>query len=287
MTLLYSILCITALGLLFAIVLFLVAQKFKVEEDPRIDQVEALLPGANCGGCGNAGCRAFAEQAVKAEDLDECFCPVGGNAVMGQIAQLLGKTVDAQAAKVAVIRCAGSNACRPRTRTYDGTYSCRVAASLSMNETGCKWGCLGYGDCADVCTMQCITIDYESGLPKVNTDICGGCGACTRACPRGVIELRPKGEMVYVSCVNKEKGAPVRRACSVGCIACGKCERNCPSEAIKVIDNVAYIDFTKCVLCRKCETDCPTNAILSANFTVQFVEAYSKDLKDIKAKEGE
>jgi len=287
MSVLYTILCITALGFFFAIVLFFVAQKFKVEEDPRIDRVESMLPGANCGGCGSAGCRAFAEKAVKADDLEECFCPVGGNETMGRIAAFLGRTVGEKAPKVAVIRCAGSNSCRPRPKSYDGTFSCRIAATLSMEESACKWGCLGYGDCADACTMKCIAINYETGLPEVDTDICGGCGCCVKACPRGVVELRPKGEMVYVSCVNKDKGVAVRRACSVGCIGCGKCERNCKVGAIKVENNVAYIDFDKCTLCRTCETDCPTNAIASSNFTVMFVEEYSKDLKDIKAKEGE
>lgn len=287
MTLVYTIICLFSLGLFFAVVLYFVASKFKVEEDPRIDQVEALLPGANCGGCGSAGCRAFAEKAVKSGDLEENFCPVGGNKTMSRIASILGCSVEAQDPKVAVIRCRGSIECRPRTKSYDGDYSCRIAAALSMGDTDCQWGCLGYGDCVEVCTMHCISLNFKTGLPEVNTDICGGCGSCVKSCPHSVIELRPKGRMVYVSCVNREKGVTVRRACSVGCIACGKCERNCERQAIKVENNVAYIDFTKCNLCRKCETDCPTNSIFSTNFAASFVESYSKDLKDIKAKEGE
>ena len=266
MSVIYTILCITALGFIFAMVLFVVARRFRVDEDPRIGQVEALLPGANCGGCGCAGCHAFAEKAVSSETLEHCFCPVGGNEVMGKVASVLGRTVADQAPKVAVIRCAGSNTCRPRPKSFDGMRSCRIAATLSLEESACRWGCLGYGDCAGVCTMQCITINPESGLPEVNTDICGGCGRCVKACPRGIVELRPKGSMVYVSCVSKDKGASVRKACSAGCIGCGKCERICKSQAVKVIDNVAYIDFDKCTLCRSCVTECPVKAISAVNF---------------------
>lgn len=282
MSVIYTILCITALGFLFAIVLFVVARKFRVDEDPRIARVEALLPGANCGGCGSAGCHAFAEKAVKSEDLGHCFCPVGGNEVMGKVAAVLGRKVEGQVPKVATIRCAGSNSCRPRTKTYDGVHSCRIAASLSMDEGACRWGCLGYGDCAEVCTMQCITINPQSGLPEVDTDVCGGCGRCVKACPRGVVELRPKGKMVYVSCVSRDKGAATRKACSAGCIGCGKCERSCQAQAIKVVDNVAYIDFNKCTLCRTCVTGCPVKAISAVNFPDAPVTA-----SDDKTKEGE
>ncbi|MBQ1709484.1 MAG: ferredoxin, partial [Bacteroidales bacterium] len=146
-TILFTIACLVALGLLFAVVLYFVAQKFKVEEDPRIGTVESILPGANCGGCGQAGCHAFAENVVKAPSMDGFFCPVGGNPVMAKVAEALGRAVEEKAPMVAVMRCSGSLANRARTNVYDGYSSCKVMASLYAGDTGCKYGCLGKGDC--------------------------------------------------------------------------------------------------------------------------------------------
>lgn len=268
-TIIFTIICLAVLGLLFAVVLYFVAQKFKVEEDPRIDVVESILPGANCGGCGNAGCRAFAEKAVKAENLDSVFCPVGGNEVMGKIAAALGREVEAKEPMVAVVRCNGTFENRAKTNVYDGYSSCKVMSSLYIGDTGCKYGCLGLGDCVSACKFDAIHVDEVKGVAFVDENKCTACGACAKACPKGVIELRPKGKnnrRMYVSCVNKDKGAVTRKACSVGCIGCGKCAKICPFGAITVENNVAYIDFTKCKLCRKCAAECPTKAITAMNF---------------------
>ena len=268
-TILYTVLCLVALGLIFAVVLYLVAQKFKVEEDPRIDTVESLLPGANCGGCGNAGCRAFAEQYVKSADPGALFCPVGGNDTMKKIAAALGQEAVEKEPMAAIVRCQGTSDKCARTNRYDGYASCKVVASLYAGETGCRWGCIGLGDCLEVCQFGGIRIDPRSGVADINADMCTGCGSCAKACPRGVIEMRPKGpkgRRVFVSCVNRDKGAVTRKACTVGCIGCGKCEKVCPFGAIHVENNVAYIDFTKCKLCRKCVDECPTHAIVAVNF---------------------
>lgn len=269
MTILFTVACLFALGLVFSVILYFVAQKFKVEEDPRIEQVEKLLPGANCGGCGNAGCRAFAERIVSAESMEGLFCPVGGNEVMNQIAQALGRTAVEGDAKVAVVRCSGSPDCRKRTSVYDGYASCKVMASLYKGDTDCSYGCLGLGDCASACEFGGVSMDPVRHLPIIDTSICVGCGGCAEACPKGVIELRSRGlkeRRVYVSCVNRDKGAITRKACTVGCIGCGKCAKVCPFDAIKVEGNVAYIDFTKCRLCRKCVEECPAHAIAAVNF---------------------
>ncbi len=268
-TIIYTVVCLVALGLFFAVILYLVAQKFKVEEDPRIDTVESLLPGANCGGCGNAGCRAFAEKLVKTGDLNQCFCPVGGNATMASIAAALGMESVEKAPKVAVVRCQGSPDKCQRTNVYDGYASCKVAAALYSGESGCRFGCIGLGDCVDACEFHGVRIDPERRIPTIDTSICLGCGGCAAACPRGVIELRNKGfkdRRVYVSCLNKDKGAVTRKACTVGCIGCGKCVRTCPFEAITLENNVAYIDYNKCKMCRKCVAECPVHAIVAVNF---------------------
>ena len=268
-TIIFTVVSLSLLGLLLAVVLYFVAQKFKVEEDPRIDIVEALMPGANCGGCGQAGCRAFAEACTKAENLDNLYCPVGGNAVMQKVAGALGFEVAEKAPMVAVVRCAGTCEKRPKTNVYDGVSSCAVMNSLYAGDTGCKFGCLGKGDCTNACNFGAISMDPATGLPVVDEEKCTACGACVKACPKGVIELRnkgPKSRRVFVSCVNKDKGGVARKACTAACIGCGKCAKTCPFGAITVENNLAYIDFNKCKLCTKCVAECPTGAIHAVNF---------------------
>lgn len=264
-----TILVVSGLAALLALLLFLVAKKFRVEEDPRIDDVEKMLPGANCGGCGFAGCRGMSEALVKQEDISSLYCPVGGGECMKKIATYLGKAAAEREPMVAVVRCAGSCENRPRVNRFDGAQSCVVASSLYAGETGCSFGCLGLGDCASVCEFGALQINPATGLPEVDEEKCTACGACVKACPKRIIELRkkaPKGRKIYVSCVNKDKGAVARKACKVACIGCGKCAKVCPFEAITVESNLAYIDFTKCKMCRKCVAECPTGAIVEFGF---------------------
>ena len=266
--LLYTILTLCVLGVLSAVILYFVAQKFRVEEDPRIDQVEKMLPGANCGGCGFAGCRGMADALVKNDDISSLYCPVGGGDCMKAIAGFLGKAAAEKEPQTATVRCGGTCAKRPRINEYNGAQSCAVASSLYAGETACAFGCLGFGDCVKVCAFGAIEINPETGLPEVDAEKCTACGACVKACPKVIIELRkkwPKDRAVYVGCVSKEKGAAVMKACKAGCIGCGKCEKVCAFGAITVENNLAYIDPQKCKLCRKCVNECPTGAIKLVN----------------------
>ena len=266
---LITIISLGTLGTLSAIILYFVAQKFKVFEDPRIDQVEEVLPAANCGGCGFPGCRAFAEAMVKADDISDLNCPVGGAKTMSAAAAILGKEVKTAAPMLAVVRCNGTCDNRPKLTKYDGASSCTIASSLFGGETGCSFGCYGLGECVDACNFNAMYMDEKTGLPVIIEDNCVSCGACVTACPKNIIELRnkgPKSRRVYVSCVNKDKGAAAKKACSVACIGCGKCVKTCPFEAITLDNNLAYIDYDKCKLCRKCVDVCPTNAIHELNF---------------------
>lgn len=269
---LVAVIALGVLGLVLAAVLFLTAKKFAVEEDPRIAQVTEVLPGANCGGCGFPGCGGFAEACVKAADggsLEGKLCPVGGQPVMEQVAGILGLTAEAGEQRVAVVRCNGTCANRPRTVQYDGVRTCRIAHNTAGGETGCFYGCLGCGDCVAACPFDAIHMNPETGLPEVDETKCTACGKCTKACPRGIIELRPmgkKGRRMVVRCVNKEKGPVAKKACTAACIGCGKCVKTCEFEAITLENNLAYIDPAKCRLCRKCEEACPQGSILAMNF---------------------
>lgn len=267
-----AIVSLSAIGLVAAVVLYLVAKKFHVIEDPRIGTVEESLPAANCGGCGFPGCRGFAEALVKKagdeQSIEGLNCPVGGSDVMKKVAAILGLEATEVDPLIAVVRCNGSFANAPTKVKYDGPATCAFAHNLYAGTNGCAYGCLGLGDCVAACDFDAIHMNPETGLPVVN-DKCVACGACVKACPRDIIELRAKGKKdrrIYVCCVNKEKGGPARKNCSVACIGCGKCVEVCPYDAITLENNLAYIDYEKCKLCRKCVVVCPTNAIHEINF---------------------
>jgi len=289
-TILFTIISLSAIGGGAAIILYFVAQKFKVYEDPRIDQVEEALPGANCGGCGYPGCRGFAEALVKTDDISELNCPVGGNETMSTIAKILGKEVEAREPLVAVVRCSGSPEHRKRVNQYDGASSCAISSSLYAGETDCQYGCLGLGDCVDACDFDAIYMDKKTGLPVVIDDNCTACGACVKACPNDIIELRKKNKKdrkIFVSCINQDKGGIARKACRVACIGCGKCVKVCPFDAITMENFLAYIDPVKCKLCRKCVTECPTGSILEINFPPRKVKEDTKNAKSEPKKVSE
>lgn len=266
---LIAVISLGAIGAVGAIVLYAASKKFEVYEDPRIAEVQDVLPAANCGGCGYPGCSGFAAACVKADSLEGLLCPVGGAEVMTKVAGILGREVVNSAPMVAVVRCNGTCENRPRTNQYDGVKNCSIASSLYGGETGCSYGCLGYGDCVNACTFDAIHINPETMLPEVDEEKCTSCGACVKACPKNIIELRkkgPKSRRVFVSCINKDKGVVAKKACTAACIGCSLCQKQCEFDAITIENNLAYIDYNKCRLCRKCVEVCPTHAIHELNF---------------------
>ncbi|MDR2286355.1 MAG: Fe-S cluster domain-containing protein [Prevotellaceae bacterium] len=268
-TIIFTVLVLSVLGVLLAVILYFVAQKFKVFEDPRIDEIVEILPGANCGGCGYAGCRAFAEALVKNDDISTLLCPVGGSNVMNKSAEHLGKTASVKDPLIAVVRCAGSCKVRPKTNEFEGAKSCAVMSTTYSGDTGCSFGCLGQGDCVVSCGFDAIRINPETLLPEVDEEKCTACSSCVKACPKFIIELRkkgPKNRRIYVSCVNKDKGGVAKKSCGAACIGCIKCQKVCTFDAITIANNLAYIDNAKCRLCRKCVAECPANAIWELNF---------------------
>lgn len=273
-----AVLALGAIALVASVLLFVISKKFAVKEDPRIAQVAELLPGANCGGCGFPGCSGMADALVKGADagsIETLRCPVGGDVVMNQVADLLGMAMANSEPMVAVVRCNGSCENRPRIAVYDGLQTCAAMNSTGAGETGCGFGCLGCGDCTNACQFGAIRMNAETGLPEVDEEKCTSCGACVKACHRHIIELRkkgPKGRRVYVQCVNKDKGPVAKKACDAACIGCGKCQKVCKFDAITIENNLSYIDFNKCRMCTKCVDECPTGAIVKVNFPVKKKE---------------
>lgn len=285
-----ALLVLGTIALVSAFVLYYCSKHFAVKEDERIGKVASLLPQANCGGCGFAGCSGMAAALVKAADggsIEGFNCPVGGGEVMAKIAELLGVTVTDAEPLVAVLRCGGSCTARPRVAEYDGLRTCAAMNVSGMGETACAYGCLGCGDCVSACSFGGIKMNATTGLPEIDETVCTGCGSCAKTCPRGIIELRPRGlrsRRVYVACRNQDRGATVMKACSASCIGCGKCAKECKFDAITIENNVAYIDPTKCKMCRKCEKACPRQAIKAVNFPApkQPVQQPASATDDIK-----
>jgi Na+-translocating ferredoxin:NAD+ oxidoreductase RNF subunit RnfB len=264
-----AIILLGSIGAIAAFILFFLSKKFEVQEDPRIARISEVLPGANCGGCGYPGCGGFAAACVKADSLDGLSCPVGGSDVMKKVAEIMGETAGETIPKIAVIRCNGTCEARPRTNVYDGAPNCAIASALYGGDTGCSFGCLGLGDCVTACAFDAIHINRTTGLAEVTEEKCVSCGACVKACPKHLIEMRkkgPKSRRIFVSCVNKDKGGIARKACKNACIGCGKCVKECAFDAIILENQLARIDDTKCRLCRKCVVVCPTHSILELNF---------------------
>lgn len=287
-----AVLTLGLIAVVAAVILALCAKKFAVKEDPRIALVSEVLPQANCGGCGYPGCSGMADALVKGADagsLEGLNCPVGGPDVMGKVADLLGMAIANTEPKVAVVRCGGTCELRPKIAIYDGLRTCTAINSTGSGETGCGFGCLGGGDCERACAFNAIKINEETGLPEVDSELCTGCGACAKACPRHVIELRNKGKRdrrVFVSCINKDKGAVAKKACGAACIGCGKCAKVCKFDAITVEGNVAYIDYNKCKACGLCARECPTGAI-HCTFTLPPLKPKAETTENTTATKAE
>lgn len=268
MDILTATLIVAAVGLLCAVMLVLAAKFFAVKEDETEKQIRACLPGANCGACGYAGCDGYAKALAadkESKSIKTNLCVPGGDAAARDIAEILGSEAEEVIEQVAIVHCYGDCNHTANKMDYVGIQSCEAAKTMYGGKGKCTFGCIGLGDCAKVCPKNAICI--ENGIAHVDTRKCIGCGLCARTCPRGLIGLMADKESVVVTCNNKEKGALARQKCSNGCIGCKKCEKNCPSGAIKVIDNLATIDYSLCTACGECAKNCPVGCILVSDFS--------------------
>lgn len=250
------------IAIFFGIVLAYASKKFAVEVDPRVTDIRDILPGANCGGCGFAGCDALAEAIVKG-DAPVSGCPVGGPALAEKIAKLMGVEAGNLERQVARVICCGDKDNAKEKYEFQGIHDCNAAEMLAGGPKGCRYGCTGLGSCVRVCPFDAIHV--INGVAVVDEEKCTACGKCIAVCPKKIIELVPISKKVRVLCKNLDKGKATMQVCKVGCIACQKCVKACKFDAIKVENNVAKIDYSKCTNCMMCAEVCPTKTIY-ANF---------------------
>jgi len=260
MILLVSIIALALLGLLSGLMLGLAYQKFSVEEDPRVTRILSALPGSNCGACGYAGCRGFAE-ALAAGKIDASGCLMGGRETAQLLASTLGTDLKEKDALAAFLLCGGGAAESQNRFEYIGAPNCKAADALGGGFKACTYGCLGFGDCATACPTSAISMSKDK-LPVVDIDKCIACGKCIKECPRALFILLPKKTRFHVNCNSEDKGVFVRRVCKVGCIACLLCQKACPNGAIMIENNLAAIDHNKCKNAGECIKVCPMKTIV-------------------------
>lgn len=248
-------------GLFFAALIALTHRKFKVWEDPRIDAIAGMLPGANCGACGLPGCRAFAEAVIGGTQLP-AGCTVSSPDVRAEIAAFAGVDVGQAVKRVARLLCAGGRDVAPDRASYLGRETCRAAAAVSGGGKGCVWGCLGLGDCAVACTFDAIHMNAV-GLPVVVPEACTACGDCVTACPKDLFVVMPMTQHLLVQCRSLLAGEAAERLCRVACNGCGKCVLDAPPGLIEIKNNLAVVDYAANDLASPAATvRCPTGAIV-------------------------
>jgi Na+-translocating ferredoxin:NAD+ oxidoreductase RNF subunit RnfB len=248
-------------GTFFATVIALARKKLYVWEDPRIDEVTGLLPGANCGACGQAGCRAFAESLVQGA-VQPAGCTVASPDARADIAEFLGVDVGAAATRVARLLCSGGCDVAPHHAEYLGLGTCRAAAAVAGGGKACAWGCLGLADCRDACDFDAIYMN-EVDLPVVIPEKCTACGDCVEACPKDLFALMPMEQKLIVQCKNLLEGEEATNACAVACNACGRCVADAAPGLIEIVNGLAVIDYTKNATANPDAIGrCPTGAIV-------------------------
>ena len=252
---------LAGMGLVSGLGLAVAARLFAVEVDPRQERIAEALPGANCGGCGQAGCNDFAAAVVRGAVAPDA-CPVADAATAQAIAAIMGVHVAARAPQVAIILCQGTDELAPRKYRYNGLASCASAALLGGGDKRCSYGCLGLGDCQRACAFGAIEMT-ASGVARIIPARCTGCGQCIQACPKDIVRLVPADAEIHVLCSSHEKGAAAKQSCAVVCLGCKKCEKSFADDPrIRVADFLAYVDYADPPRDPAVVETCPTGAIV-------------------------
>ncbi len=254
---------IGGLGVIFGIGLALASKVFSVEVDERVVRIREVMPGANCGACGFAGCSAYSDAVVSGKAKTNA-CPVGGETVAAQIAEILGVEASGVDRKTARVLCNGRCSVTTEKYVYDGIDDCHAAAQLFGGHKSCNYGCLGHGTCVKACPFGAITI--AGGVAIVIEDRCKACEACVSSCPKKLIEMVPKEKKYSVICRSKDKGPVTKKNCEVGCIGCTRCVKACTFGAIAMDGPLAKIDTAICTNCGECVKVCPTMAIRKMDY---------------------
>ena len=275
---LIPVLILAGLGLLFGTILSVAYKKFRVYEDPRIDEIEEMLPSANCGACGQPGCRAFAESVVNL-GVNPSKCTVSSLDNIQQIANYLGVEASQEEKRVARLLCAGGIEEAHNLAKYKGGIStCRGEAVVAGGSKDCSWGCLGLGDCAKVCDFDAIAMN-DDGLPVVDIEKCTACNDCAEVCPKGLFELMPVSQKLIVQCKSQLEGDLAESKCSVACTACSRCVMDSAPGVISIVNNLASIDYSLNELTSPLATKrCPTDAIVWLDGGKQFEKSYASTL---------
>lgn len=259
-----SILVLGGLGLMFGVGLALASKVFHIKQNPLKLGIMDILPKANCGACGLAGCESYADWLLSDKTASVNKCTVGGPEVIKQIGSLLGKEVIITAKKTAVIICSGGENCTDRFN-YGGVNTCKAVNLIFGGNKSCVFGCLEFGDCIKVCPFDAISQTVPGTVPVINTDRCTGCGLCVTACPKKIIVLVEEKFKVNILCKSNDKGYFVKKICKTGCIGCGLCVKVCPVKDIVMENNLAWIKYVDCNNCGLCIIKCPTKTIKKLN----------------------
>ncbi|MEF9879278.1 MAG: RnfABCDGE type electron transport complex subunit B [Clostridia bacterium] len=265
------------LGLVFGLLLTLANKVFEIPSDPKRDEIRNALPGANCGGCGFAGCDALAD-AIAAGTAPISACPVGGSPVADAISEIMGveKTPD-QVRNIATVVCQGSlDHCKTKF-PYHGIQDCVAATLVNDGNRACKYACLGLGTCVRACPFDAIHIDEHTKIAKVDPDKCQSCGTCVNVCPKHVLSLQPMTVPVRLLCSAAEEGVLVSDNCKIGCVGCEICQKECKFGAITMKNHLPVFDMNKCVGCMMCAEVCPTGAIWG-DFDNRLIAEIDRDL---------
>jgi Na+-translocating ferredoxin:NAD+ oxidoreductase RNF subunit RnfB len=259
-SLVYTLISLGSIGFILGAGLAFASKRFAIKVNPLVEKVLEVLPGANCGGCGYAGCAVYAEVLVN-NGIEATLCAPGGPDVVLKLSKLLDREAKTSVRKVAYLLCAGTKEKARNKYVYDGLKDCQTAVLLSGGPKACEFGCIGFGTCVEACKFDALHMS-EGGLPVVDRKKCTACGACVKACPEKLFTLLPDMMTIYLACSSHDNGKAVKDVCSVGCIGCGLCIKITEGSMIQMVDNLPSIDYDLSPNLILAHYKCPTKSFV-------------------------